>query len=80
LCTVARGFEVHGNVIAVTDGDTIKVLDDQNTTHSVRLDGIDAPERGQPFSTQAKKALSGLVFAKNVTVTYTSRDRYGRII
>ncbi len=26
-----------------------KVLDEANTEHKVRLTGIDAPERGQPF-------------------------------
>jgi endonuclease YncB( thermonuclease family) len=34
-------------VIGITDGDTIKVLDESNTQHKIRLAGIDAPERKQ---------------------------------
>ena len=43
------------------DGDTITCLDDGNTQHRIRIDGIDAPERGQPFGQASKRALSDLV-------------------
>ena len=39
--------DVTGRVVAVTDGDTIKVLDSYQVEHKVRLTGIDAPEREQ---------------------------------
>ena len=38
--------------ITVLDGDTIQVL-----RQKVRLHGIDAPERDQPYGEQAKKLL-----------------------
>ena len=38
-----------GKVVSVTDGDTVRVLDAANVQHKVRLNGIDAFERGQPF-------------------------------
>ena len=41
--------DMTGVVVSVTDGDTIKVLDENSNQHKVRLTGIDAPERGQPF-------------------------------
>jgi hypothetical protein len=47
-----------GKVVSVTDGDTVRVLDAANVQHKVRLDGIDAPERGQPFGTVARDRLA----------------------
>jgi endonuclease YncB( thermonuclease family) len=64
----ARADElITGHVVGITDGDTITVRT-TNDTIKVRLAGIDAPERGQPFGTKAKQALSGQVFGKDVTV------------
>ena len=39
--------DISGKVVAVTYGDTIKVLDSNNVQHKVRLTGIDAPEKAQ---------------------------------
>ncbi len=36
-----------GKVVKVADGDTITVLDNTNTQHRIRLQGIDASETGQ---------------------------------
>ncbi|MEM1098904.1 MAG: thermonuclease family protein [Planctomycetota bacterium] len=68
-----------GKVVAVVDGDTIDVLVDEEPIR-IRLEGIDAPEDGQAFGTQAKKALSRAIFTKWVEVTEVDRDRWGRII
>ncbi len=70
--------DVTGRVVAVTDGDTIKVLDDTNTEHKIRLTGIDAPERGQPFGTASTKHLASMVAGKQVFVESEKKDRYGR--
>jgi endonuclease YncB( thermonuclease family) len=69
--------------VAVTDGDTLKVLYVEGETKSeikIRLYGIDAPEKAQAFGTQSKKALSELAFGKDLTITSTGRDRYGRLL
>ena len=42
-----------GRVVRVTDGDTIVVLGPGNAQHKVRLQGIDAPERGQAYGTKS---------------------------
>jgi endonuclease YncB( thermonuclease family) len=39
----AAAADIIGKVVAVTDGETIKVLDANKTQHKVRLSGIDAP-------------------------------------
>ncbi len=67
-----------GNVVGVADGDTITVLDADKVQHKVRLTGIDAPEKKQPFGNRAKQSLSDMVFNKTVTVETDKRDRYGR--
>ena len=69
-----------GKVVAVTDGDTIKVLDSTNTQYKVRLTGIDAPERGQPFGTASKDNLAQMVAGKEVFVESDKKDRYGRVL
>ena len=70
--------DITGKIVSVTDRDTIKVLDGKQE-RKVRLIGIDAPERGQPFSDRAKRTLSGLVFGKTARVTWKTHDKYDRI-
>ena len=72
--------DIDGRVVSVTDGDTIKVLDRTNTQHKIRLTGIDAPERGQPFGTKSKDHLAFMVANKEVVVESNKNDRYGRVL
>ena len=65
-------------VVSVADGDTITVLDTSQTQHKIRLGGIDAPEKAQPYGKQSKQSLSDMVFGKTVTVDTGKTDRYGR--
>jgi endonuclease YncB( thermonuclease family) len=66
-------------VVGVTDGDTIVVLRDLNSV-KVRLNGIDCPEKGQPFGSRAKLLTSEFSFGRAVTIVPRSRDQYGRIV
>ena len=75
---VAHAGSLSGRVVGVADGDTITVLDTDQIQHKIRLAGIDAPEKGQPFGKRSKESLSELVFDKQVTVDTGKRDRYGR--
>ena len=72
--------DITGKVVAVTDGDTIKVLDASNAQYKVRLTGIDAPERGQPYSNASRENLASMVAGKEVFVESTKNDRYGRML
>jgi endonuclease YncB( thermonuclease family) len=69
-----------GKVIKVTDGDTVNVLTGYNQTHKIRLSGIDAPEKRQPFGNKSKQALADEVDGKIVTVEFNKRDKYQRIV
>ena len=69
-----------GRVVAIADGDTITILDSANTQHRIRLAGIDAPETHQTFGEQSRLSLSGMIFGKDVSVSYQKIDQYGRIV
>ena len=71
---------IQGKVVGVADGDTITVLDATNTQHKIRLQGIDAPEKAQPFGQKSKQSLSQMVQSKQVTVEYQKKDKYGRTL
>jgi micrococcal nuclease len=74
-----READFTGLVARVVDGDTIAVMRG-NEPVKVRLEGIDAPETGQPFGTKAKQALSGKIFGQIVMIKVTGKDRYGRTL
>ncbi len=76
----AAAYTLTGKVIGVADGDTITVLDESKTQHKIRLAGIDAPEKKQPFGERSKQSLSTMVFQKFITVEWSKRDRYGRVV
>jgi len=80
LCaTRVAAAEFHGQVIGVTDGDTITVLHD-GRPETVRLQGIDAPEKSQAFGQRAKQFTASLASGKTVAVRIKDRDRYGRTV
>jgi len=79
LATVhALADTLAGRVVKVSDGDTITVLDPTNQQHKIRLMGIDAPEKKQPFGERSKQVLSNMVYDRKVVVEYSKLDRYGR--
>ncbi len=75
---VAGAETITGQVVGVSDGDTLTVLEAGNQQIKIRLAGIDAPEKRQPFGSRAKDALSEMVFNKQVVVESSKGDRYGR--
>lgn len=79
LLASASAIWLSGKVVSIADGDTITVLQDKQQ-YKIRLAEIDTPEKGQPYGTTAKQALSALVFGKIVTVEQVDTDRYGRIV
>lgn len=77
LATSLHAAEIKGTVVAVSDGDTITVFTPEERQHKVRLLGIDAPEKAQPFGRKSKFSLSDLVLLKEVTVQTDQRDQNG---
>ena len=69
-----------GNVIRVSDGDTIWVRDRCGQRHKIRLNRIDAPESNQPFGKESTMHLQSLIGDRDVLVEHKTTDRYGRIL
>lgn len=69
-----------GKIVRVSDGDTVVLLDSNNKQHKIRLDGIDAPEKGQAYGNKSKEYLSSLIAGKTVIVEYEKKDMYKRIL
>lgn len=76
----ARAQALSGRVVAISDGDTLTVLTAAKEQVKVRINGIDAPEKAQPFGQASKENLSRLVFNRVVTIESNKRDRYGRTV
>lgn len=71
---------ITGIVTDVVDGDTIKIRDTRFGVVTLRLFGIDAPERSQPFGTEATAFTRTAVAGKEVAFAIRSRDGYGRFV
>ena len=69
-CGYARANSFAGKVIEINDGDEITIFN-MNRPVRIRLIGIDAPERNQPFGDIARQHLSDLVFDKMVLAEYS---------
>lgn len=68
-----------GLVVAVTDGDTIKIMRDGMPV-KVRLKAIDAPESCQTYGRDATDHLAALVLSRDVVVVERGLDKYGRTL
>jgi micrococcal nuclease len=79
LVSAAGAADFSGRVVGVTDGDTLTVLRDGRAV-TVRLVGIDAPEKGQAFGQRAKQFASGLAYGTTVAVRVAGHDRHGRLL
>jgi endonuclease YncB( thermonuclease family) len=78
--TPALAEDLRGKVVAIADGDTLTLLTPEKRQVRVRLYGIDAPERRQPWGTRARQALADLAFRQNARVVVMDTDRYGRAV
>ena len=81
LCVAAAHARADfcGRVVKVHDGDTVTVLAG-GVERRVRLVGIDAPERGQPHGSAARRGLAARVGGRVVQVIERGTDSYGRTL
>lgn len=71
-----------GKLSRVIDGDTFVLTTADGSMHTIRLQDIDAPERGQPYGTQARDALVEILQTKEgkLSLKVHGYDRYRREI
>lgn len=71
-------------VTEVIDGDTFKVSPnwkwDDKEGDTVRPNGYNTPEQGQPGYQAAKEKLEGLILGKNVELKNAIKITYGRLL
>lgn len=82
LCSQAAfAWTLSGQVVAVSSGDTLRIRDDKKVQHTVRLAGVDAPEKFQAHGQRSLDALRELAFQKYVTVegVGSGSPRIGRV-
>ncbi len=79
LLPATAAERIAGRVVGVTDGDTLRLLVGRRE-EKIRLFGIDAPEKAQPWGDRSKRHLSDGVFGQEVVVEVRERDRYGRLV
>ena len=80
LSAAVSGATVEGEVVAITDGDTIKILTPTKQQIKVRLADIDTPERGQPYGRKARQVLGEKIHRRQVDVEEVAIDRYQRLV
>ncbi|MCX8018576.1 MAG: thermonuclease family protein, partial [Rhodocyclaceae bacterium] len=49
-------------------------------TERIRLFGIDAPEKSQPYGSRAKAELARLCLGRTAQIAVRDHDRHGRIV
>jgi endonuclease YncB( thermonuclease family) len=76
----ATAVEWVGTIVGIADGDTLTLLDGGKTTHRIRIDGIDAPERTQPYGQRARQSLADLAHGRTARAECLKSDRYGRAV
>ena len=69
-----------GKVVGISDGDTLTLLDEDKQQHRIRLAGIDAPERAQPYGEASRRNLSELAYGRLVAADCPKVDRYKRLV
>ena len=72
------GVEIQGQVSSITDGDTLRINNTTGGPDIIRLYGIDAPEKDQPYGLEASKALHSKVADAKVRIVVQDTDDYGR--
>lgn len=77
--TGAGAYVFRGKVVGVADGDTITVLHERRP-ETIRLNGIDAPEKNQAFGERARQFTAQLAFGQIVQVAVRGHDRYSRTV
>jgi endonuclease YncB( thermonuclease family) len=69
-----------GEVIKVIDGDTYKVVKKDGSQTTVRLFGVDCPEKNQPYGSKAEIKVSKKIKGKTVSLEKVETGPYNRLI
>ena len=71
---------VEGRVVRVLDGDSLLLRLDDGGVHGVRIAGIDAPEKGQPYADVSRRALLAQLDDRRIRLETIKTDVFGRLV
>ena len=72
--------EIPGQARWVADGDSFEFVSDDGQSMTIRLEGIDCPERNQPYADQARDALMAMTKDRKLWIIVQGTDRYNRTL
>jgi endonuclease YncB( thermonuclease family) len=81
--TPARQSEqgpLEGMALDVQDGDSFDFRSDGGVRLKIRVSGIDAPERQQPFADASRRHLGTLLRGRRLRIEPVKRDVYDRLV
>lgn len=73
LCAPACAQAWPGDVLTVHDGDTVRVQPADGKPVSIRVYGVDCPELGQPYGTEARNLTTQLLNGRRVEIIQPKR-------
>lgn len=68
------------HLLGISDGDTVRVRVADYDETRLRLQGVDAPERDQPFGRAATRCLDDILRGGALTVDVYELDKYDRLV
>lgn len=71
---------LQASVVRVLDGDSLLARVPGGAVRGVRIAGIDAPEKGQPWADVARRALTGRLQQREVRIDVVKTDRFDRLV
>jgi endonuclease YncB( thermonuclease family) len=71
---------IDGEVTSVISGDTLFIKLENARKFPVKLQGIAAPEKKQPYASESRQKLTEKVMGKNVRVYFRFTDSLGRVL
>ncbi len=70
---LAGGKEITGKCVKVVDGDTL-IIECDKAKRTVEIDGVDAPELGQPWGKETRNFVKKMVGGENVEIEIIESD------
>jgi micrococcal nuclease len=78
VTTVTTAQTFTARVTRVKDGDTFVVVDSLQKEHTIRLQGVDCPEKKQAYGSEATEFTTKAILGKTIVVKVVNIDKYYR--
>ncbi|MGE0802429.1 MAG: thermonuclease family protein [Lautropia sp.] len=76
----AEPAPLRARLARIQDGDSFIAIGDDGRRRTIRISGIDAPERGQPFADRSRDHLRRLLAERTLAIQPVKIDQYRRVV